>query len=276
MSVTAAFWYAIWVAAPAIQLFLVATMLYRHLRREFPLFFAYTVFQVLSFGLKFAAYHRSQLEYFYVYWFTGAMGIVLGLVVIYEIFAQVFKPYEALRGMAQVLFRWAALVLIVAALVMALTSSRPEANPVLTAILTFDRSVRVMQCGLVLFLFLFARYVGVSWRHHLFGIAAGFGMYASLDLLLVTAHAAGFSWASVMPMVKSIGYVFSTLIWAGYMLSREPARRPALYPTAERWNYALSGAQTMAGEVSFLPRIEGAVDRAFAKTNGKSNGNGHQ
>lgn len=275
MSLAAGLWYVLWLAGPTLQVFLVVVMLRRRLRREFPLFFAYTVFQVLSFGLKFAAYHHSQLEYFYVYWVSGALAIALGFAVIYEIFAQVFKPYEALRGMASVLFRWTALVLIGVAVVMALAGSRPEASLILGSILTFERSVRVMQCGLVLFLFLFARYVGISWRHHLFGIAAGFGIYAALDLILVTAHAAGFEGYTVLPLIKSFGYLFSILIWTGYMLSREPGRRPALYPTAERWNYALSGAQSMAGEMAFMPRIEDAVDRAFAKSNGKSNGNGH-
>ncbi len=281
MSLTAALFYVIWLAAPALQLFMVGVMLYRHLRREFPLFFAYTVFQLLSFGLKFAVYHRSQLEYFYVYWVTGALGIGLALGVIYEIFAQVFKPYEALRSLAQVLFRWAALVLTLVAVVMALVGARPEENLVLGAILTFERSVRVMQCGLVLFLFLFARYVGVSWRHHLFGIAAGFGLYAALDLIFVTAHAVGIDGGATLSLIKSSGYVFSVLIWTGYMLSREPGRRPALYPTAQSWNYAVSGAQSMAAEVAFLPRIEDAVDRALAKKNGhgkasgNGNGNGH-
>ncbi len=268
-----ALWYAVWLAAPTLQLLLLVVMVRRGLRREFPFFFTYTLYQILSFGLKFATYHRSQVEYFYVYWVTGALGIGLALTVIYEIFTQIFKPYEALRGMATVLFRWAALVLTLVAVVMALAGSRPDSSLVLGAILTFERSVRVMQCGLVLFLFLFARYVGVSWRHHLFGIAAGFGLYASLDLILVTAHVVGFDGGTILPFIKSASYVFAVMIWTGYMLSREPGRRPALYPAAESWNLAVSGVQTLAAEPHFLPRIEDAVDRAFAKTNGKGNGN---
>ncbi len=53
------------------------------------------------------------------------------------------------------------------------------------AIMTLQRSVRVVQCGLMLFLLVFSRYLGTNWRQKSFGIALGFGAFASVELSLV-------------------------------------------------------------------------------------------
>ncbi len=266
--------YGLWLMAPALQLFLVVVMIRRKLRKEFPLFFSYTVFQVLSFGLQFAAFQRSRLEYFYVYWVTGAIGVGLALCVIYEIFSSVFRPYESLRDLGATLFRWAALVMVLVAAIMAINGGRSAPNQIMSGILTMERSVRIMQCGLVLFLFLFARSFGLTARNHLFGIAAGFGVYAAVELIYVSLLAVGVPSSNVLRVLKSSSYDVAVLIWVGYMLSREPARGPALYPVAERWNYALSGAANSSAS-PFLPLLEDTVDRVLTKTNGKNGHNGN-
>ncbi len=266
-------WYGLWIMAPLLQLLLVVVMVRRKLRKEFPLFFSYTVFQVLSFVLQFLAYQRSRLEYFYAYWITGAIAVGLALCVIYEIFSSVFRPYESLRDLGATLFRWAALVMLLVAGVMAINGGQSVPNQIMSGILTMERSVRIMQCGLVLFLFLFSRSFGLSTRNHLFGIAAGFGVYAAVELITVSLLALGLPMNNTLNVLKSSSYNVAVLIWVGYMLSREPARGPALYPVAERWNYALSGAHSSAA-APFLPLLEDTVDRVLTKTNGKNGHNG--
>lgn len=268
-------YYGLWVLAPLMQAALAVIMVRRGLRRKFPFFFAYTVFQVIAFGLKFFFYHRSQLEYFYVYWTTGALSIVLAFAVIYEVFQHVFRPYAALRDMGAMLFRWAALVLLGIAALMTLTMPQMETSRVLQAILALERSVRVTQCGLVLFLFLFSPFLGISSRHHMFGIALGFGIFSSVDLILVTLLAQGLPVAPYFSLVKSAAYNVTVLVWSWYLLSPEPARRLARFPVADRWNFALAGVLHPEGETSFLPSIEHTVDRVFAKSNGKGNGHGN-
>ncbi len=263
--------YGLWMLAPLLQMLLAVVMVRRKLRAEFPLFFSYTIFQVLSFILQFVAYQRSRLEYFYVYWVTGALGVGLALCVIYEIFSSVFRPYESLRDLGSTLFRWAALVMVLVAAVMAINGGQSVPNQIMAGILTMERSVRIMQCGLVLFLFLFARSLGLTTRNHLFGIAIGFGIYAAVELIYVSLLAVGVPSSHLLRVLKSSSYDVAVLTWVGYMLSHEPARRPALYPVAERWNYALSGAQSTAA-APFLPLLEDTVDRVLTKTNGK---NGH-
>ncbi len=263
-------WYTLWLLGPLLQTLLVLLMVRRKLRQEFPLFFSYTVFQVLSFVLKFTSYHRSQLEYFYVYWVTSALSLVFGFAVIYEIFQQVFRPYEALRQLGKVLFRWAVVVLALIAVVMAMSSPHAgSASLIMQAILTMERSMRVTQCGMVLFLFLFAGFLGVSARHHIFGIALGFGVFGAVDLLAITMLTLGAPNAASVSLMRSVAYNATVLLWAWYMARPEPARRPARYEVAERWNFALAGAQHGEEKLAYISSLESTVDRVLTRTNGK-------
>ena len=47
---------------------------------------------------------------------------VLAFAVLREIFVQIFRPYESLREFGNILFRWAALVLILIGVVMTISS----------------------------------------------------------------------------------------------------------------------------------------------------------
>ncbi len=273
MSLSTAFFiarYGLWVLGPVLQLLLIILMVRRKLRREFPLFFAYTLFQVLSFVLKFASYHRSQLDYFFMYWVTSALSLVFGFAVIYEIFQHVFRPYDALRQLGGVLFRWAMIVLLLIAVVMAISGPQAgNANRIMTGILTMERSMRVTQCGMVLFLFLFSEFLGVSARHHIFGIAAGFGFFGAVDLLAITLLTLGKPEPVTVSLIRSVAYNLTVLLWTWYMVRPEPARRPARYEVAERWNFALAGVRHSDEKVAYISSLESTVERVLTRTNGK-------
>jgi hypothetical protein len=53
------------------------------------------------------------------------------------------------------------------------------------------------------------------------------------------------------------------------MARPEPARRPARYEVAERWNFALAGAQHADEKVAYISSLESTVERVLTRTNGK-------
>src|SRR5256885_1130457 len=173
-----------------------ATILYflvRHkVREEFSFFFHYTSLQVVSsVGLfvlyRFVESHPGAYStYFYAYWATSALTSFLGFAVIYEIFRNAFKPFQALRDFAGIMFRWATLVLLLVAAILAFSNPDNGAHRLMIAILSVERSVLVMQAGMLLFLMLFASRLGLTWKHHGFGISLGFGIYASGQLVIST------------------------------------------------------------------------------------------
>src|SRR5271165_4497653 len=177
--------YVLWFSAPTIQLGVLVAMYRRGVQRDYPYFFNYTILQVLGEPILFVMQRHSYTLYYYSYWVSIALSALVSFAVLYEIFQNAFRPYEALRDLSVILFRWSALVIFLVAGMWAVTSSHPAQNGSITnAILLAARSVRLMQCGLVFFLLLFSEYLGISRRNLLFGVALGFGLFAAVNMLV--------------------------------------------------------------------------------------------
>ena len=263
----------LWFAHPALQATVAAAMLWRKLHRTFPVFFSYVVFQILTFSLTFPfREERFYTLFFYFYWGTTAISVALGFKVIHEVFLDVFRPYHTLRDLGSVLFKWAGLVMLMVAGVVAASVGPNGQEPLVSAILTLQRSVRVVQCGLVLFLLVFSRYLGTSWRQKSFGIALGFGVFAGVELSLVALNWKGaqVSNQDVISLVNMITYNLTILIWLGYLLVKSPARDHASYMLRpQRWEQGLNEIQHPAvADASLIPMFESMVDRALSRTNG--------
>lgn len=263
--------YAFWIVPALLQAALAIYMLRRNLRKQFPAFFLYTSYEVAAFGVLFLVYHRFLGQYFYVSWTCAAIEIVLGFAVIVEIFSQAFQPYDALRDLGRVLFRWVALFLVLVSVVLAVSTQGSGDIRAVAGILALDRSLLVMQCGLVLFLVLFLPHLGLSWRHNLVGIALGFGFLASADLIVVAVRAAGGPGSisdMTLTLVHGAAYTGTVLLWTCYLLAPEPARRPvALASPSESWDHKLTALQNPGLDGSFLPRLEARVERVMARYN---------
>ena len=124
-----------------------------------------------------------------------------------------------------------------------------------------------MQCGLVLFLLVFSRYLGTSWRQKSFGIALGFGGFASVELSLVAMHSVVAN-QTLSSFVNMVAYNLTILIWLGYALVKSPAREQAaalLRP--QRWEQSLNDIQHPVAADSLIPMFESMVDRALSRSN---------
>ncbi len=258
------FEYALWFASPSIQALTVFFMFRKKFRQDYPAFFTYTLYQVLSQVLLYFVWTMGGYRtYYYTYWTTSALAILISFVVMHEVFADAFRPYEALRDLGAMLFRWSGLILLMLAILTAFVTRNSESDVMFDALLTVERSVLMMQCGLVLFLMLFSGYLGLSKRHYLFGIAVGFGVNASIDLIVnATRSHFGFFGATAMRTISSGGYLMATFIWLAYTLLPAPERRKSEFvPQSERWNSALAVALDLPPSEGFLGDMERTVDR---------------
>jgi hypothetical protein len=237
--------YALWIAAPAMQLTLIAAMLRGRTYREFPRFFIYTVAQVSRFATLFVTYHRSEKAYFYLYWTAEAVEALLALAVIHEIFLHLFRPYALLQGLATKLFRGAALGLFGLAIVAAAMTSGSEVYPIIAALFALERGVNLVECGLVVAALVLAHTLVLSWRSYAFGIALGFGVTGAAMVIATSIRwyfgdVADTLYRFVVPGAYNVG----VLVWLLYFLA--PARHglivPACAPPVElgQWNAALA------------------------------------
>jgi hypothetical protein len=258
---------ALWVAHPVLEVSLAGIMLWRRLHRTFPIFFAYIVFQVVNFLVLFPIYRSgSIMPYFYAYWISAAICLAIGFKVIHEIFLDVFRPYHTLKDLGTVLFKWAALVMLLVAMVVAASSPGGSDTPLAQAVIIGQRCVRVIQCGLILFLLVFSKYLGVSWRQHSFGIALGLGGYATVDLVGLALFSGGQIHAHTVSLINTTAYSLAILTWIVYAAAKAASREAsANLLMSLRWDQGLSDLHQPAGEDSLIPMFESMVDRAFSR-----------
>lgn len=257
----------LWTLQPMLELPLAVVMVWRKMHHRFPVFFAYIVFQIVNFAILFPIHQYGGYDlYFYSYWIGAVITLALGFKVIHEIFLDVFRPYHTLKDLGTVLFKWAALVMLLAAVVVA-AASPADQSPLAQAVATLQRCVKVIQCGLVVFLLLFSRYLGVSRRQQSFGIIFGFGGYACVQLIANALYSGGQINQPLVDVVYPAAYTCAVLTWLGYALVKVQARQgTASLLASQRWERSLADLQRPAAADSLIPMFEGMVDRAFSRT----------
>ena len=264
----------LWAAPALVQVAIIVAMVRNGSRKRFPMFWTYTIFQILL-SVTLMVFHQfGDLEYFFAYWAGAAMSAFLGFAVIYECFSEAMRPYETLRDLGRLLFRWCAVVMGIVGLVFFLsTPSGAEHTVFVQNILIIERAIRIIQCGMLLLLYLFSHHVGITWRNQLFGVVLGFGIYASLNLVMYSLRSRfGEDWNSTAALFNSASYLLTTGLWAGYMLA--PAAESTLVRNEaplilQRWDTELAAiSHPSPVQGSFLPGLEEAVSRVMTQRAG--------
>jgi hypothetical protein len=266
---------ALWIAHPVLELSLAGVMYWRRLHRTFPVFFAYIVFQVLNFLVLFPIYQwgsgpnatdHAITAYFDAYWISAAISVAIGFKVIHEIFLDMLRPYPNLKDLGTLLFKWAALVMLLVAMVVAVASQQADDEPLVQAVIIMQRSVRFIQCGLILFLLFFSRHMGISRRQLSFGIALGFGSFACVELVGLALLSGRLIHHPTVNMITTPAYTLVILIWIGYASLKATSRETsAKLLMSQRWDLGLSEARHPVGSDSLIPMFESMVDRAFSR-----------
>jgi hypothetical protein len=244
-----------------------AVLWHRKLHKQFPVFFLFLLAQITNFAVLFPLWLMGSRDvYFYLFWLGEAVNAFLGFKVIHEIFLDVFRPYHTLKDLGTLLFKWAGVVLLLVSVVVAFSKSSDN-NPAMHALTTLQRSVRIVQVGLIFFLLLFARFLGVSRKQFSFGISCGFGLLASVELLLMALHSGEFVTLENLNLINMTVYILAIFVWVGYALSRQAVRAPAVnHLQTERWEQGLADLQHPASSGSLIPMFESMVERAFSRS----------
>src|SRR5262245_32120445 len=238
-------------------------------RRNFPTFFSYIVFQTLViFAALLVLNYGTFVHYRYFYGAQGLVAAGLLFAVIYEVFSSVLRPYEALRDFAGMVFRWAAVVLVVVAVLQAFSTESGQESRLVVSILILERCVSVIACGLLLFLLLFSKNLGLDWRSQAYGVGLGLGLNFSIESFLLTARLLFGCPAPMVELGRSIAWNVALALWTYYMFAPDRARKtvetfaPKLI--LERWNQVLRGVNRPAPQGAFMPNLERIVDDVLA------------
>lgn len=253
----------LWFGAQVLQLAILIFMYRRRIQEHYPAFFYYIILQVLSDPFLTLAQGRWAYTYYFGYWGTTCLSVALSFFVLQEVFRDAFRPFEALRDLSAILFRWAALVLLLVAGMSAVSASNSNHVDVVTdTILMVDRNVRVMLCGLVFFLLMFSEYLGISRRHVMFGVAVGFGFFSSIHMLveMAFAHPTALH-RNTLAAINSGAYVVACLIWLTYVAYPKTliAGQAVVETRPKDWNEALEEARAQIPTESLLDTMDKTV-----------------
>ena len=234
-----------WLAALVLQGSLAGVLAAKKMWKKFPFFLGYCVSNLVCSIVLYVIHASKWLHSFYfeAYWLAEAIGLLLGIAVVYEIFNHLLTPYPALRKLAGQIFQGVVIVLVLVACAVVYSQPSGDKNHMQAAFLLIEQVCRILEVGLLLFLFVFASAFGLHWRQYAFGIAVGLGIFITVELVALTMRIQfGTTANPIFNMVRTFSFNSSLLIWIAYILAPELATSPAEMPKRaqlEQWNHAI-------------------------------------
>jgi hypothetical protein len=237
----------LWIAPAVLQVGLAAMMIHRKLARRFPAFFVYTVYEAVLCAFLVTLDLMDSVsgsQYANAFIAGAVVSAALRFAVVYEIFGEVFRSYPALQEFGGILFRWATAILMIVAVLMVAYTSGDERDKMTIAFIIVDRTVNIMQCGLLVLLVLLARFLSFSWTSYVMGITLGFGLFSSAELgmsALRAQYGLYFGWKA-FPVLSGGIYHTCVVLWVVTLLLPEYHSRrtsPPDVPELQHWNDAL-------------------------------------
>jgi hypothetical protein len=214
----------LWLAPVALQSCLAALIVRRRVYRQYPIFFAYTIFAILAEVTRFSLYHpgRNTWPYFWAVWGGEALYAFLGFLAIFEVFRHVFAAFNH--------FAWFKFLLpVTGAIMICISVLIPIAHPsvdtvrLLDGIFFLQIAVRCLQLGVFFLIFFLARLFDLDYRQYAFGIAAGFGIAAAGILLgTLVRTGGGLKFLIFFQYAQSVSYFLAVVVWLASFVRPEP------------------------------------------------------
>jgi hypothetical protein len=183
----------------------------------------------------------TYASYFYSCWSLALIEHMLMLFIIYQVFRSAMSPFKGLRRLGTMVFKWVCSVAAVLTIGTVVVPGHVTLERYLTIIGQFEQSIGILTVCVLLFVCFSIRYLGMTYRSHLFGISLGLGMMGSIDLALS-------AWASThgvpglysqLYVLQALSGTLTLLVWGGYFLQPEQRRELVLLPTTSPyfvWN----------------------------------------
>jgi hypothetical protein len=239
-------WHYLWLASPALQLIIAFAMIRRRLFHDFPVFFSYTVFQVIAATVLFILDHMAAVsgyQYWYAHWTASLISMGLRFGVIGEVFRNILRDYPGLQGLTRVLFRGGLVVLLFVAIVIAARAPEVGSLHILSRVHIVDLFVDIIQTGLWVLLIGLSYYFGLPRGTFPYGIVFGLGIFSTVDLATEAIRVwTGFVAGYAFDFVSMATYHCCVVVWLVYLLAPKTIpRTPKELPNnnLEQWNAEL-------------------------------------
>jgi hypothetical protein len=222
-------WHYLWVA-PNLYLLVLAWIVWqRGIHKARPAFFFFCVLIPAAQLILFAADELPSVTptgFWHFLWSGLVVEALVKFVLIGELFVHIFSKYLSVAKLGKVLIRSTGVVLILFAAITAAVSSGPNSNPIVSGPHILERSIYIIESGLLLFIFLFSYYFRLTSDSTSLGICLGLA-FSSCVHLGTWAFAANYipNQTSVfLDLLNMAAYHLAVLIWYYYVLV--PGKNP--------------------------------------------------
>jgi hypothetical protein len=178
--------YYLWIAPHILLVIFLICLLRRKLQRQLPIFVVYVVFELVQFIVLFTiSLHTPFPDAIYKWTLVVGEGIgsILELGVIYELANKLLLSRSNLRSTLRPALQGVLALLLLGAAIGSGAFSGISVQRVTNIFEMSDFSANLIEAGMVLSLFIFARALRVSWHSWTAGVALGFGVSASITLV---------------------------------------------------------------------------------------------
>jgi len=218
-------WYYLWLAPNLLLLNLALLMWRRKLHRQFPVFFIFSVvisIEQLTLFFIDVTPSISPPTWWYVFWAGLLAEALVKFALIGEIFSSVFGRYPSVAKLGKLFISGVGVVLVLLATVAAVYTTKDNTSWIISYAHILEQTIFMVECGLILFLFLFAAYLKLHWNRPSFGIALGLGISACVPLatwaLMANGHFSSAHNRDLLDILNMATYHVSVLIWYYYLL----------------------------------------------------------
>jgi len=217
-------WQYLWLA-PSILLLVLACCLWRKsLQRQYAFFFAFAIASALEQLTLYACDLIPSVTaemWWKVYWAGLLVEGILKFALIAEIFAQAFDAYASIVKLGTRLIRGVGVILILASAIAAAFAPQDSQFGIVSGAHLLQQTIYLIECGLLLFIFVFSSYFSIQLNRPVFGIAVGLAMSGCVHLA-TWAVAANSSLPPerriILDFVNMATYHAVVLIWFYYLL----------------------------------------------------------
>jgi hypothetical protein len=206
----------IWWSSNALEIFLLARAVRGPLVRRYPIFYMYILLVLLQSPIRLIAYRHREM-YSGVYWTTEFLGLVMGCLVVLEIYRVALAAYPGTERMARQIL----LVLFVLAVTKAGVALWSDPHLLReTTPLQMERALRSVQAiSIVALVSVFAFY-SIPFGRNLRGILLGYGLFIGERVICLTfVSAAG---RDFWFYGYSASYVTALSLWLAHLWSYQP------------------------------------------------------
>jgi hypothetical protein len=240
-------WYYLWLAPYVLQLILAVLLWRRNFQKQYPVFLIFATVTALAQFTLYAADvlpSVSATAWWYVLWVGFLVEALIKFALIGEIFGAVFGLYPSVAKPGKLLISGVGVVLVLIATLVAAYTHKDNIHWIVSGAHILEQTIYLIECGLILFLFLFAAYFKLSWSRSSFGITLGLGISACVQLATwALAANANFSVQNrtLLDFVHMATYHLCVLIWFYYLLvptksASKPGGSPPPEHNLEAWN----------------------------------------